>query len=176
MEIMYPNIAGVNYESMADGTGMRAAIFLSGCSHHCPGCHNRQAQDPQFGSLITDRTVDEIASNIVKRHFIRGITLTGGDPLYAPEKTLHFMQELDDRLPMPYTVWLYTGYTWEEIKAGMKKDSDLRTLIHDFVDVVVDGPFVADLADRTLAFRGSSNQRIIDAKETLKSGKVVLWQ
>lgn len=172
----YPNIAGVNYESMADGEGMRAAIFFSGCSHHCPGCHNKAAQDPLYGNNITDSDIDDISSNIVRRPFIRGITLTGGDPLFCPAKTLNFMNELTARTRDKYSCWIYTGYTWEEVKTNMAHNKALKELIITYCDVLIDGQYVAALADRTLMFRGSSNQRIIDVPKTLKAGRIVLYE
>ena len=94
-EEKYPRIIGVNYESFVDGRGVRAAIFLSGCSHHCPGCHNPDSHDPEAGNVVTDETLEEILCQINKRkRFLDGITLTGGDPLYCPAKTLNLVQVL----------------------------------------------------------------------------------
>lgn len=172
----YPYIAGVNYESMADGEGMRATIFLSGCPHHCPGCQNYEAQSETFGIEITDSVIDDIASNIIKRPFLEGITLSGGDPLFCPERTMEFMDELLVRLHrQKLTLWVYTGYLFEDVKRMAHHDQSLMRLL-EMTDVMVDGRFEKSLADRTLLFRGSSNQRIIDVPQSLRTGTIVLWE
>lgn len=161
------HIAGVDYESVVDGEGVRAAIFLSGCSHNCPFCHNKDAQNPNYGIEITEEVILEIADQINKRPFLSGITLTGGDPLYYPDQAYYFLVELlsiiDRRDYM--TVWMYTGSLYEECK-------DMR--ISTIVDVIVDGEFLIDHADKKLSFRGSNNQRIIDVKRSLFSGTISL--
>lgn len=169
-------ISGVNYESLVDGPGVRAAIFLSGCSHGCPGCHNPEAQNPRCGQPAWDLLL-QIADEILRRPFLQGITLTGGDPMYYPSETNVFLASLLARLrakrwytPKEKDVWLYTGYTWEEIMLD-----PYRAHLALFCDVVVDGPFVQNLADRTLQFRGSSNQRMIDVYKSTEKGKPVLW-
>lgn len=174
---MCPYLSGVNYESVADGPGVRAAIFLSGCNHFCPGCHNPDTHDPMYGQPIDSAVLETIASNIESKSYISGITLTGGDPLYNPRYTYNFVRALRHRLWRTwsnYSIWLYTGYTWEQIVARMQKDTHLRLLI-SMCNVVVDGMFVQTLADKTLAFRGSSNQRLIDVSQSLKQGHPVLW-
>ena len=162
---IYPNLAGIAYESIVDGTGVRTAIFLSGCTHHCYDCHNLEAQNPNFGTQITDEMIDQIADNIVKRPYISGITLTGGDPFFWPENTLNFLRSLlakilqkDGRWVYDRVepVWCYTGYKYEELP----KTNAVKAMI-GLIDVLVDGLFVKALADKRLAFRGSSNQRII---------------
>lgn len=171
-----PYISGIDYESVADGPGIRAAIFLSGCNHNCPGCHNPQTHDPFFGQPADDNLIDGIADNLKERDYLTGITLTGGDPLFNPGYTLAFLRALRMRLFTrwnKYSVWLYTGYTWEQVLMRMKKDISLRILV-SMCEVVVDGPFVEALADKTLAFRGSSNQRLIDVQKSLKQGVTVL--
>ena len=173
----YPYISGINYESIADGPGVRAAIFLSGCNHSCPGCHNPQAQDPQFGQPITDELIEGIANNIASRDYLSGITLTGGDPLFDVEKTCNFLLSLRKSLGClwgDYSVWLYTGYTWGQLMKLRAADEYFRTLL-SMVDVVVDGPFVQSLADKRLAFCGSSNQRVIDVRGSLKLGLPLLF-
>ena len=174
---MCPYLSGVNYESVADGPGVRAAIFLSGCSHFCPGCHNPDTSNPTHGHVIDSYVLEDIASNIESRPYLSGITLTGGDPLYNPKNTYDFVRALRHRLWHTwsnYSIWLYTGYTWEQIVHKMKTDTHLRLLLST-CSVVVDGMFVQSLADKTLAFRGSSNQRLIDVNRSLKQSHPVLW-
>lgn len=175
--MIYPYISGVDYESVADGPGVRAAIFLSGCTHNCPGCHNPQTHDPCHGVEMNELVVNTIAYNIHIRKFLSGITLTGGDPLYDTDKTYAFLVSLRNKLGKRWdttSVWLYTGYTWEKLMKLYPAFDNLRNLL-SMVDVVVDGPFIQTRADKTLAFRGSSNQRLIDVQKSLKQGVPVLW-
>lgn len=177
--VNYPNLAGINYESMVDGKGVRTAIFLSGCSHHCKNCQNPDTWNPSYGKEITEDVLSEISDEITKRDFVRGITLTGGDPLYDPLKTYTFLSDLKHYLPAGYfsthDVWIYTGYTWENLKIMMTEEpsSGLRNLIES-CDVMVDGQFIQDLADKRLKYRGSRNQRIINIKKSLMADEVVL--
>ena len=159
----YGYIAGVNYESACDGQGVRAAIFLSGCTHFCPGCHNPETHNPYFGTQITEDIIRRIADEIRSRPYLSGITLTGGDPLYDPEHTLNFVVTLKRFLGYLPNIWLYTGYTVEEMKKWDPRLSFVRfaQALISLCDVVVDGKFVRELADKRLAFRGSSNQNII---------------
>ena len=173
----YPYLSGINYESVADGPGIRAAIFLSGCTHNCQGCHNPQTHDPCFGARIDELAVNNIAHNIHIRNFLSGITLTGGDPLYDIDKTYNFLYSLKNRMGARWdtlSIWLYTGYTWEKLMKLYPTFENLRCLL-SMIDVIVDGQFVQDQADKTLAFRGSSNQRLIDVKQSIKQRVPVIW-
>lgn len=161
------HIAGVNYDSFVDGPGVRAAIYLSGCNHHCPGCHNEAAQCPEYGIGLSNRLLEDIGYAILERPYLSGITLTGGDPLYDPEQTHSMLEDLLAQIGKDTNVWLYTGALWEDVR-------DLN--IMNSIDVLVDGPFVRELADKRLPFKGSANQRIIDVKKSLAADKVVLWQ
>jgi len=165
------HIAGVNFESTVDGPGVRAAIYFSGCPHHCPGCHNPEAHDPEYGKLATAEESLWIAQEIAKRPYVQGITLTGGDPFYANQAHV-FLQAiltvLGNIAPMrKIDVWVYTGYLYRDVM-----DHPLMTL----ADVCVDGPFIAEKADKRLVFRGSANQRIIDVKESRRKGEVILYE
>lgn len=165
----YGYLAGVNYESACDGDGVRAAIFLSGCAHDCPGCHNPETHDPHFGIPITNEIIHRLAIEIDQRPYLSGITLTGGDPLFEPFKTLAFLTALIRELGRLPNIWLYTGYVFDDImsaEAPPGTEAWARKLIVDLCDVVVDGPFIRELADKRLAFRGSSNQNIIHVKDT----------
>jgi anaerobic ribonucleoside-triphosphate reductase activating protein len=175
--MIYPYISGINYESVADGPGVRAAIFLSGCTHTCPGCHNPKTHDPCCGSRINELTINNIAHNIHVARFLSGITLTGGDPLYNIDQTYNFLYSLRNRVGEQWntmSVWLYTGYTWEKLMKLYPAFENLRSLL-SMIDVIVDGPFIQSQADKTLAFRGSTNQRLIDVQKSLQQGVPVLW-
>lgn len=131
-----------------DGPGFRTAIYLAGCNHDCPGCHNPQSHDPEGGH---EMTLEEIMEVVREEDF--NVTLTGGDPLLRPEDTALLAREI--RLA-GYTIWLYTGFTIEEIL-----ESERLSLPLPYLEAVVDGPFIESLRDTDLQFRGSSNQRII---------------
>ena len=159
----YPRIAGVNYESMVDGEGVRAVIFLSGCAHNCPGCQNWKAQDPKFGAVCTEELIREIAEEIKARPFLSGITLSGGDPFYDPGKTysflLHLFDALGDENGEHTDLWIYTGYCLEKLEYMMEEDHFIAELLR-YASHIVDGRFDERRADKRLAFRGSSNQLI----------------
>ena len=130
-----------------DGPGLRTSIYLAGCDHHCPGCHNPQSWDPQGGEEMSlDALMDVIAYN-------------------EPEQVAQLTARIKDELG--YNIWLYTGFTWEQIVATPRL---LAALEH--IDVVVDGPFILAQRDTSLHFRGSANQRIIDVQQSLATGKV----
>lgn len=177
----YPRIAGINYESLVDGQGVRTVIYFSGCTHNCPGCQNADVQNPDAGEECTEELLKTIADEINKRPFVKGITLSGGDPLYEPEKTYNFLRALWKLLRVDkskFDVWLYTGYTWKQIKEDL-----IPNVGHVFdllcaTAVLVDGRFVKDLADKRLRFRGSRNQQIIDVQKSLPRAldKLVLWR
>lgn len=162
------HIAGVIYDSLVDGHGVRTAIYFSGCAHNCPGCHNPETHDPNYGKLVTYDDVTHIANEINKRPYIQGITLTGGDPLFTHDDVLDFIALLRAHVNKKLDVWLYTGSRYEDIK-------NVPLIQYGHIDVLVDGPYIESLRDPSLAFRGSSNQRIIDVQASLKAGEVVLY-
>ncbi len=139
-----------------DGPGLRTSIYFAGCAHHCEGCHNPQSWDFGGGE---DMTLEEIMRIIEEEDF--DVTLSGGDPLYHPE----FVADLIDRINLlGHNVWVYTGYTWEEILSS----HDLTEAVRH-AEAVVEGRYVAALRDPDLRFRGSSNQRIVYPQEKLRS-------
>ena len=155
----------ITKDDMLNGDGLRVVLWLAGCPHRCPECHNPVTWDENGGIQFDDNAKNELFE-ILNKPYISGITFSGGDPLLLqniPELTV-LIKEIKEKFP-DKTIWLYTGYLWKEIK-------DLE-LIH-YIDVVVDGRFLVNLKDNQLKWRGSSNQRVIDVKETLKTGNVVL--
>ncbi|HAP51147.1 MAG TPA: anaerobic ribonucleoside-triphosphate reductase activating protein [Porphyromonadaceae bacterium] len=144
-----------------DGPGLRTSVYLAGCAHHCPGCHNPQSWDPAGGD---DMSVDELMRVIAWNE--APLTLSGGDPLAQPEQVLELVRRVKTELNI--NIWLYTGYTWEQIVADRRLADVVR-----WVDVVVEGPFILAQRDITLHFRGSSNQRIIDVPASLTSSSAV---
>ena len=154
-EIIKFQIAGIIRGTTVDGPGFRTSIYLSGCRHNCLGCHNPEAQNPEYGDLMT---LEEILKIVEEEDF--DVTLSGGDPLYNPAKLKILIEALKEN---GRNVWIYTGYTWEEIV----KDETLYEAIKN-ADTIVDGRFDLSLKDSDLPFRGSSNQRIIDIKNTIR--------
>lgn len=146
-----------------DGPGFRTSIYLAGCNHRCPGCHNPQSWDCNGGIPMT---LEEIMEVVREEDF--NVTLSGGDPLFNPESTTLLIKALkeDGR-----NVWLFTGYTWEQIMAT----PNLKSAISQ-ADVIVDGLFIESLKDRDLLFRGSSNQRLIDVQFSLQSASTILYE
>ena len=148
------NYSAIYQTSLADGNGWRTVLFVSGCNHKCKDCHNKEAWDPKHGKKFTSKTKEFLFSCI--KDNIDGLTLSGGDPLYSEniDEVTQLCKEFKARFPNK-TIWLYTGSTYE----------DCTSLeIMNYIDVMVDGEFKVNLKDTTLAFRGSSNQRIIDVK------------
>ena len=137
-------------ETMADGPGLRTSIYCAGCAHHCPGCHNPQSWDFNGGH---EATVDELLE-IVRSDEFSNVTFTGGDPLYQVEAFTELARRIKEETSK--TIWCYTGFTLEEIQ----KDERMSRIL-PYIDVLVDGPFIQELRDTELLFRGSSNQRII---------------
>ena len=147
-----------------DGPGLRTSIYMAGCNHRCPGCHNPASWDFKGGG---ERTLDELMQVIAYNE--APVTLSGGDPLQQPEGTRALIQRIKQELG--YNVWCYTGYIWEEIE----QNSVLLDVIKE-LDVLVDGPFVQSERDITLRFRGSRNQRLIDVQRTLTTGTLSLFE
>lgn len=153
-------------ETMADGPGLRTAIYCAGCAHHCPECHNPQSWDFAGGK---EMGVDEILA-IVKADEFSNVSFSGGDPFYQVEAFTELARRIKEETGK--TIWCWTGFTYEEILT----DSRLSMLL-PHIDVLVDGPFVNELKDKDLLFRGSSNQRIIyltEKKDDVIPGTVPL--
>ena len=160
-------IAGIINNSVVDGPGLRTAIFFSGCRHHCKGCHNPEAQDFNYGKEYTEDDIDKILT-LARNVGDSGITLTGGHPL-EPENYEFAYEMVKKAKEYNLNVWLYTGYVFEQIPIMYM---DLISLC----DVVVDGPFVENLKSNDCLYRGSTNQRLINIKETFDRGEIVLWK
>jgi len=186
------NIAGIDYESVKDGVGVRTVIYVSGCSHNCYRCHNPQTHDINYGISFTEELQNEIIENIRKRPFISGLTWSGGDPLHGNNinDVLSFTNKF--RLLFPHkSIWLYTGYEWETIMDYKPAETDEfdyieesyidglyeeRKLIISKCDVLIDGKYIDSQRDITLPYRGSNNQRVINIQESLKKGEIILWK
>ena len=162
------NMAGFYDESISNGLGWRAVLFVSGCPHHCPGCHNKIAQDYNYGTKFNK---EEIVNRIMDNSILKGVTISGGEPLCKENipEVLDFIKEIKEKRP-EFNIWCYTGYTLEQLEE--RKDKITDECLNE-IDVLVDGRFVESRKDPTLKFRGSYNQRIIDIHKSLMQKQVV---
>lgn len=171
------NWAEIKTNDIANGEGVRTSLFVSGCRHRCKNCFNDIAWDFGYGELFTEETMEKIFDSI-DHPWINGVTLLGGEP-FEPENQrvlVPFLVMLREKFP-DKTVWCYTGFTIEQILGKSEPKSravtDVSNEMLSLIDVLVDGEFVEALHDISLAFRGSSNQRIIDVKASLKENKII---
>lgn len=165
------NICGYVRETINEGEGLRTVIFVSGCPFRCKGCHNPQSRDYDHGTPFTEKLQDKVIQDIKGNPLLKGrVTFCGGEPFANAEGLLDFTARLKREVPHA-NVWSYSGYTFEQL---LKGNESQKTLLRE-LDVLIDGQFIEELKDLTLKFRGSTNQRIVDVKESLKVGKVVLY-
>lgn len=160
-------VNGLFYESVVDGPGIRDVLFVQGCPRRCPGCHNPGSWD--FGGG-TEVDVAEVIAALPSSPLVAGVTFSGGEPFCQAAALVPVARHVKGR---GLDLWVYTGYTWEELLA--LEEPGVRELL-ELADVVVDGPFLRERADLALAFRGSANQRLVDARASLAAGKTVLWE
>ena len=168
------NYAEIKYCDVANGPGVRTSLFVSGCSHHCPGCFNEIAWDFNYGKPFTQDTIDSIIESL-KPDYIQGLTLLGGEPFeYSNQKgLLPLVRQVREVLPQK-DIWCFTGFLFDKdiIENMCKKWKETNELL-SYIDVLVDGRFVEELIN--LKFKGSENQRTILVNESLKSGNVILY-
>lgn len=152
---------------IANGPGVRVSLFVSGCRNHCPGCFQPETWDFEYGKLFTHVTLMRLG-NLVSNEHIKGLSILGGDPLESENRDTvvdicrYMKSQYSDK-----SIWLWSGYLWEDIKDWPG---------FEYVDVLVDGPFIQEQKNLMLAYRGSENQRVIDVQKSLVSGEVVLWK
>lgn len=156
-----------------NGLGCRITIWISGCTHRCPGCHNPELWDYENGLILFYQDViDSVSKELNLKSYIDGITFCGGDPLDQSEKNLNelveFIQTIKKNVKRKFNIWIYSGDIYENL---VQKESQVNVLKE--CDVLVDGPYIKEKRNITLAFRGSENQRIIDLKKSLGTGKIV---
>lgn len=156
-------------DSIVDGEGIRSVIWTQGCIHNCPGCHNPETHSFEKGIL---RDVSKVCDEISKLEFQDGITLSGGDPFCQVDACLEIAKFCQS---IGLNVWCYTGYKMEDLLKRIKKEKKLKEFLEN-IDVLVDSPFILELKSYNVPFRGSSNQRLIDSKESIKLDKVVLYK
>lgn len=154
----------ITHDDMLNGSGLRVVLWVSGCEHKCYNCHNKITWDINNGLIFDDSAKKEIFDQLEKS-YIKGITFSGGDPLHKQNRDEIFslIKEIKNKFPTK-DIWLYTGYTWEEI-------NDLSVI--EYIDVIVDGKYVEELSNEELEWRGSANQRVIDVKKTLIENEII---
>jgi anaerobic ribonucleoside-triphosphate reductase activating protein len=171
------NYGNIKFYDIANGEGIRTSLFVSGCTNHCQGCFNKEAQNFNYGQFYTSET-EQIILKQISKPYIAGLSILGGEPLCQNNAGLTYLIELTNAVHgLGKTVWLWTGFVWEDfdhIKMSLNK-ALIKALLYN-CDVVVDGPFIEAQKDLTLAFRGSSNQRVIDVQKTLAQGKIILYE
>lgn len=176
------NYLQITHDDVCNGNGLRVVLWLSGCSHHCYNCQNSQTWNPDSGIPFDEAAKQEIFDELAK-DYISGITLSGGDPLHEQNLDGVFGLVKEIRISFPEkTIWLYTGYDFQEIFRGesscisKKGLNDFkRRQIIKLCDVIVDREYIDEQRDITLKWRGSSNQRVIDIKQSLAQNKLVLY-
>ena len=169
------NYGEIKNFDIANGEGVRVSLFVSGCTHHCKECFNPMTWDFDYGKPYTQDTENEIL-DMLSADFIDGLTLLGGEP-FEPQNQpalVKLLKKVKEKYPKK-DVWCYTGYTLEsDLQSESRARCESTDEMLSFIDVLVDGEFILEKKNISLAFRGSENQRIIDLPATLKSGKVVL--
>ncbi len=164
---------------IANGQGVRTVLWVSGCSLHCPGCHNPESHDRCAGKPFDEDAKKELFDALSKP-YIRGLTLSGGHPLEDYNLQDLFVLLVDIKKTFPdRDIWLYTGLILNPsdfVHNSKNLMHDLRTSILQCCDIIVDGPFIQEQRDITLQFRGSTNQRIIDVAKTIEQKEIVLWE
>ncbi len=171
------NYATIKNCDIANGPGVRVSLFVSGCTHRCPGCFNEVAWDFNYGEPFTQETIDRIL-HMLAPEYIKGLTLLGGEP-FEPEnqpELVNLLTQVKEKYPHK-SIWAFSGYLFDkDILSGRLGPWEITEKFLGFLDVLVDGRFVEAKKDLSLRFRGSSNQRIINVPESLKTGQVVLWE
>lgn len=182
------NYLKIEHEDVCNGIGLRAVLWLSGCSHHCYNCQNPQTWNPN-GGIPFDESAKQEIFNELSKDYISGITFSGGDPLHENnlDEVLKLVQEIRISYPEK-TIWLYTGFEWDSLVSKICQptfpDKDFERIIEihkkrkeiiSNVDVLVDGEYIDEQKDLSLKFRGSKNQRVIDVKQSLAQNKVILY-
>ncbi len=170
------NYANIKNYDIANGTGIRVSLFVSGCPHHCKGCFNPETWDYAYGKEYTE-AIENMIIELLKPDYIAGLTLLGGEP-FAPANQpalLKLLKKIRQVYGDRKNIWSYTGYVYpmDMVQGGRAYTDSTRQMLEQ-LDVLVDGPFVEHLKDISLKFRGSSNQRLIDIKNTLKQNEIIL--
>lgn len=168
--------ADIKKADVANGLGVRVSVFVSGCTHHCKNCFNEEAWDFHYGNEFTQKEIDKVIE-LMDYSYVAGLSLLGGEPFehINQQGLLPLVKIVKEKFP-DKNIWCYSGYTFEnDIIDRMCKEWKETPEFLSYIDVLVDGKFEEDKKDLSLRFRGSSNQRIIDVKKSLKENKTVLF-
>ena len=171
------NYAKINLFDIANGKGIRVSLFVSGCQFHCKDCFNQCAQDYNFGKKFTDKE-EKIILNRLNDDNFKGLSLIGGDPLWQDIEGLKQLISLCEKVhKMGKDVWIWSGFTWEEVfeNTNHNEESECRKMLIKSSDVFIDGRFITEQKKLGKAWAGSTNQRVIDVKESLKQNNIVLY-
>lgn len=167
------NYATIKNCDIANGPGVRVSLFVSGCTHRCPGCFNEIAWDFDYGEPFTQKTIDSILA-MLRPSYIRGLTLLGGEP-FEPQNqgaVVELLRQVKREMPEK-SIWAFSGYLFDrDILSGRLGDTSEYL---SYLDVLVDGPFIEAKKNLSLRFRGSENQRLIDVPASLNAGEIILW-
>lgn len=170
------NYAGIKYCDVANGLGCRTVLFVSGCRNHCKDCFQPHTWDFSYGKEF-DETIQNELLDSLKSTYVKGLTLLGGEP-FEPENQidlLPFVKKVKEQYPSK-DIWAFTGYIYDtDLIEGGRKHCEATDELLSMIDVLVDGPFIAEQRNLMLKFRGSENQRVIDMKKTLEEGRIVLY-
>lgn len=169
--------ASIKPRDIANGPGVRVSLFVSGCTHRCKNCFNQEAWDFQYGEPFTQQTMDQIV-DFMRPNFVKGLTLLGGEPFDPRNQSaiVDLLRRIKQDLPQK-SIWAFTGYLLDrDILPGKLGDPAITREYLEYLDVLVDGPFIEEQKNLSLRFRGSENQRIIDIKKTLAAGEIILWE
>lgn len=171
------NYATIKNCDIANGPGVRVSLFVSGCTHRCPGCFNEVAWDFAYGEPFTQDTINSILE-MLKPAYVRGLTLLGGEP-FEPQNQpaiVDLLRQIKAKYPEK-SIWAFSGYLFDrDILSGRLGDWEITKEFLSYLDVLVDGPFIMAKKNLSLRFRGSENQRLIDVPASLQTGNIVLWQ
>ena len=169
------NYANLKPLDVSNGSGIRVSLFVSGCRHHCPDCFNPESWDFHYGTPFDAAAEDAVLRALRPAH-VRGLTILGGEPL-EPEnqpQLVHLLRRVRQEAPGK-DIWCYTGFVYETLPHSRAAESGVLPELLALIDVLVDGPFIRELKDLSLRFRGSRNQRILDLAATRRAGAPVLW-
>ena len=170
------NYATIKKRDIANGVGVRVSLFVSGCTHHCKNCFNKETWDFDYGEVFTKET-ENLILEYLSPQFVNGLSLLGGEPFEPTnqKELVSLLRKVKEKYPQK-DVWCYTGYLFDkELLSDSRARCEYTDEMLSYIDVLVDGRFVEEKKDITLQFRGSSNQRVIDVKKSLSQNGVILW-
>ena len=172
------NYHNITYPDMNNGDGLRVVLWLSGCSHHCYNCQNPQTWDANSGIPFDESAKKELFRELDK-DYISGLTLTGGDPLNEAnfDEVLTIIKKFNSKYKLNKSIWIYTGFRWEDIffSPCLSENTMKRQEIIRLCNILIDGKYIDSQRNIALKWRGSTNQRVINIKESIKQNKVILY-